>query len=403
MLNPAYPIERERRWLVREYDLTMLSREDQQEIVLGSQEITQGYFEVLGERSFRVRLIKDCRGERAVVTSKEGSGEVRTEREEPIELPAARVMLDATSYQVQKRRHFVPNYEGSFGGSPWELDEFEGSLKGIVLLEFEAKGDEPFPPLPPWIIDAIDVTDSLTNLHLARMAKEISNSVDAYKEISGDVNEHVSRFLEPKLPKIVLTGGPCSGKSTLMREMMEKYGDRVHCVPEVATILIAQVGMLPSVTDEKHNAQFQQILYRVQRSFEEAAELQAIKDGKQAIVLDRGTIDAIAYLQGEDNLKRQANFTLATGLRVRSELDRYMQVIFLNPPSREVFEANRENNPARKETYAQMLELALRTSAAWSAPGYAEWRYIHLTNIDGETWDAKRDAAFKVLDNYVSY
>jgi len=42
------------------------------------------------------------------------------------------------------------------------------------MLEFEARGNEEIPPLPKWITDAIDVTDDLTNLHLARMAKEIS-------------------------------------------------------------------------------------------------------------------------------------------------------------------------------------------------------------------------------------
>lgn len=347
-------------------------------------EITQGYFDVLGERSFRVRLLKDHNGEEAVVTLKEGSGEVRTEREEPVQLPAARVMLDSTSFRVEKRRYYI---EG------WELDIFEGPLTGVVLLEYEAKGDEPFPELPSWIHDAIDVTDSLTNLHLARMAKELS----------GDAEVHVARFLEPKLPKIVLTGGPCSGKSTLMREIETKYGAYVHCVPEVATILISQVGIHPDANDEAHNAWFQKILYRVQRSFEEAAELQAIKDGKKAIILDRGTLDAVAYMHGEDGWKRQIHFTIATGLSASDELKRYQQVICLAPPTREVYEAARHNNSARNESYEQAVILAEQTREAWHVHGEEAWSRFRFKMVDGKTWDEKRDVAFETLKFLLPY
>jgi len=365
-----YPIERERRWLVKDFDRGVL-----ESFGVIRKYIRQGYFDVLGERSFRVRIID---GKKAVVTLKTGSGEYRTEREHEINLEAANVMFDATTYVVGKTRYVIDG---------WELDLFDGSLQGIVVLEYEAHGDEPIPELPSWIHDAIDVTDSLTNLHLARMAKEIS----------GDVNEHVSRYLEPKLPKIVLTGGPCSGKSTLMREIMEKYGDRVHCVPEVATILIAQVGILPDAKDEAHNARFQKILYRVQRSFEEAAELQAIKDGKQVIILDRGTLDAVAYFEGEINEQRQALFSIATGVNVRDELKRYDQVIYLAPPSREVYEAQRTNNAARLETFEQAMKLADRTCEAWLVREIPEWSYFRFKHVGGNTWEEKRDTAFDAL------
>lgn len=370
-----HPIERERRWIVRDYDPKALIDRKQCQI-------TQGYFEVLGERSCRIRLMRDSDGERAVVTVKEGTGEIRTEREEPENLVNARLMLEVTSYRVEKRRYYI---------NGWELDIFEGPLAGIVVLEYEAKGDEPIPPLPEWIYDAIDVTDSLTNLHLARMAKEIS----------GDVNEHVSRYLEPRLPKIVLTGGPCSGKSTLMREIIEKYGDRVHCVPEVATILIAQVGIRPDINDEVHNARFQKILYRVQRSFEEAAELQAMKDGKCAIILDRGTLDAVAYFDGADNGKRQALYTIATGLSVSNELKRYMAVLYLSPPSREVYEVEARNNTARSESYEQAFALARRTHDAWHVRGEEPWSQWRFAIADGATWSEKRDAAFKILESHI--
>lgn len=375
-----HPIERERRWLVRDYDRKYVFRT---EVI--HMHIQQGYFDVLGERSFRVRVIGLGEDKHAVITLKEGSGEIRTERELPIDLAAAELMLESTPYQIEKDR--ARFFDG------WELDSFGGTLNGITLLEYEAHGDEPIPPLPAWIHDAIDVTDSLTNLHLARMAKEIC----------GDANEHVSRYLEPKLSKIVLTGGPCSGKSTFMRDVVEKYGHLVHCVPEVASILIAQVGILPSMTDANHNDRFQQILYRVQRSFEEAAELQAIKDGKEVIILDRGTLDAVAYFNAETNDQRQALFSIATGISVSHELKRYMAVLYLAPPSREVYEAEGRNNAARSESYEQAIALAHRTHDAWHVRCEEPWSRWRFTIADGATWNEKRDAAFKILESHISH
>jgi CYTH domain-containing protein/predicted ATPase len=368
MLTPSIPVERERRWLVKEWLPTMLKKAKTKKIV-------QGYFDILGDRSFRVRIVDS---KYAVVTLKKGSGEVRTEHELAIDIDAARVMLEATSFRVEKCRYLIDG---------WELDIFEGSLSGIVILEYEARGDEPIPSLPSWIHRAIDVTDALTNLHLARMSKEIED----------DAVGQVTRFLEPKLPKIVLTGGPCSGKSTLMREIQEKFGHFVHCVPEVATILVTQVGIRPDSEDEAHNGRFQKILYRVQRSFEEAAELQALKDGKKAIVLDRGTLDAVAYFNATTSEQRQALFEKTTGLSVFEELQRYALVLFLESPPSHVYQIMCQNNPARTETYDQAIALSERTRDAWIVTGQIVHLFFIFKSVAGSTWNEKREAAFKEL------
>lgn len=368
-----HPIERERRWLVKKFDRSVLEKASSKKL------IRQGYFDVLADQSFRVRLIgglgKNDKID-SVITLKKGSGEIREEIELPIDLAAAHVMLSVTPYQIGKIRYVIDGFE---------LDIFQDSLSGIVFLEYEVKGDEPILPLPEWIHDAVDVTDSLTNLHLARMAKEID----------GDVSDHVALFLEPKLPKIVLTGGPCSGKSTLIREIQKTYGHLVHCVPEVATILMTQVGIHPDVHDEAHNARFQKILYRVQRSFEEAAELQALKDGKKAIILDRGTLDAIAYFDASTSEHRQALFEKTTGLSVSEELQRYALVLFLESPPPDVYQVMCQNNPARTETYDQAIALSERTRDAWIVTGQIVHLFFNFKSVAGSTWNEKREAAFR--------
>ncbi len=347
-------IERERRYLVRAFDQSVLDKP--------SRHIRQGYFDVLGERSFRVRVLDAME---AVVTLKTGTGESRLEHELPLNLDAAELMLTVTPYALDKKRRKIDG---------WDFDVFEGPLSGIVLAEYETHGDEAAPALPPWITDAIDVTDSLTNLHLARLAREIS----------GDATDAVRAHLAPRLPKIVLTGGPCSGKSAMMAEIALAYGAVLHCVPEVATILIAQVGISPSTPG------FQSIVYRVQRSFEEAAELQAIADGKRAVLLDRGTVDALAYMAGGEE-----EFLRLTGKTAAHERSRYAKVLCLAAAPRDVFEREKRNNLARAEEFDQAVERGTLVTDAWAPGGNADV-------VDGTTWKEKLACAVRALESVLA-
>ncbi len=388
----AAVIERERRWLVRAYDHSIIKDRPRRMI-------TQGYFDVLGEKSLRVRLVRERGLEEAFITLKEGKGEVRLEHEVSTDLPGARLMVGASMFRVEKLRYVIDGFE---------LDVFLGPLEGIVLLEYEAKGDEPFPPLPPWIHDAIDVTDSLTNLHLARLAHELREHAPTA----------VSRFLEPRLPKVVLTGGPCSGKSTLMREIQELYGDRVHCVQEVATILISEVGLRPDPKDAHMYESFQRTLYAVQRSFEEAAELQALRDGKKILVLDRGTVDAVAYMPAENGYDREEAFEALVRRKVGDELGRYRHVIVLAVPSKETYEAHCANNPARTETYERAVMLGERIAEVWRIcgengnerirfrPTLVDIPRMYVTElaahyVDAEAWSDKRQAVLSDIEYFI--
>lgn len=53
-----------------------------------------------------------------------------------------------------------------------------------------------------------------------------------------------------KVWKIVLTGGPCAGKTTALSDIMEKFSSHmsVFCIPEMATLTFrAGVAIQPSL------------------------------------------------------------------------------------------------------------------------------------------------------------
>lgn len=99
------------------------------------------------------------------------------------------------------------------------------------------------------------------------------------------------------MKKIVITGGPCAGKSTALpriKEYFEKKEYTVYIVSETATELI-QSGVTP--TNAPSALTFQVWLTHVQLAKEKVIEQMAKQtQGKVLVVCDRGLLDNKAYL-----------------------------------------------------------------------------------------------------------
>jgi predicted ATPase len=99
--------------------------------------------------------------------------------------------------------------------------------------------------------------------------------------------------------RIALTGGPCAGKSTVLKRIRQKYEEKgyaVYLLPEAATLFIeAGADFLTkdaelSYVTEKSKLEFQ---LQMERSMTQIAEA----SGKPALLIcDRGTMDTAAYM-----------------------------------------------------------------------------------------------------------
>ncbi|MFA6603256.1 MAG: AAA family ATPase [Patescibacteria group bacterium] len=358
--------EIERRFLVRSIDPDIQR--------FPNKEIVQGYFETPPQFSLRVRITrKRDQSARAEITRKDGCGAVRQEHNQPVTVEAAEFLLNSCSDVIRKTR---------FVRDGWEIDFFHDALTGLVLAEYEMPSADFDLRLPDWIQDATEVTQSLTNRHLARLARDIADSGS---------DRPVRELLPNRRPRIVLTGGPCSGKSALMAELQARFGGALHCVPEVATIVIAQVGVKPPMNDPVGARQFQRTIYRVQRGFETISDLQAASDDKKALLLDRGTIDGAAYIRG--GLKE---LEYACRTTREHEFSLYDLVICLETPPREIFEKMSANNPARSETYGTAVRLGRRIARIWGQHP----RFTFIRNDD--SWEAKSRAAISAVASFLS-
>ena len=110
-----------------------------------SKRIRQGYLSTVKERTVRARTA----GNRGYITIKGTNiGAVRPEYEYEIPFADANEILDRLCEQplIEKTRYRVP-----FGGLIWEIDEFEGENRGLIVAEVELKDEHQPVELPDWV------------------------------------------------------------------------------------------------------------------------------------------------------------------------------------------------------------------------------------------------------------
>lgn len=172
--------------------------------------------------------------------------------------------------------------------------------------------------------------------------------------------------------KIALTGGPCAGKTTVLKEitkLLQEDGYHVITIPETATYLIA--NGTPPLASKEHSIKFQNIVLKTQIQKEELAltyckdtletEPTFFKDKKGIIIIcDRGIMDNRAYLcQNEfDDLINRHNLN---ELEILYSYNLVIDLISLATTNKEMYELD----GIRYETPEMAALRDQITSSAW--------------------------------------
>lgn len=172
--------------------------------------------------------------------------------------------------------------------------------------------------------------------------------------------------------KIVLTGGPCAGKTEVIEKitkLLEENGYYVIIIPETASELIS--SKYQPQGNKKHILSFQEIILKAQTTKESLTNLhcqslidtshEAIKNKKGIIVLcDRGIIDNRAYLSHDDYhaLLKKFNYN---ELEILDTYDLVIDLISTATARPELYALN----GVRYETIEEAAKKDQITSAAW--------------------------------------
>lgn len=175
------------------------------------------------------------------------------------------------------------------------------------------------------------------------------------------------------LKKIVLTGGPCAGKTSalsLIPEYFAKYGWKVVTLPEGATTLRLG-GVFPDEFADE--LKFQEYLVSEQLARENVCEhfCAEMKAEKVLIVCDRGACDGKAYVP-EGKFPEILRRLRLSETAVRDRYDAVFHLVTAADGAESAYTLS--NNAARFEDARQAREADIRTQNAWV--GHSHLRII---------------------------
>lgn len=181
-----------------------------------------------------------------------------------------------------------------------------------------------------------------------------------------------------KIWHLVLTGGPCSGKTTAISTIETELTSRgyyVLIVPETATELMEN-GIRP-FGNCLQNMQFQKILFKKQlhkeKLYLEVAEM--ISSDKVVILYDRGLMDNKSYLSNKDFDRLLKEFKMDE-ISVKDRYDAVFHLVTAADGAEEYYTL--ENNASRTETPEAARELDKKGIQNWNG-------HPHLRIVDNST------------------
>lgn len=177
-----------------------------------------------------------------------------------------------------------------------------------------------------------------------------------------------------KITKIVITGGPCAGKTTAMSWIQNAFTERgytVLFVPETATELITG-GVAPWTCGTNADFQLCQIELQMEKEkiFERAASSMSAE--KILIVCDRGNSDNKAYMN-DGEFARTLSALSKSEVELRDGYDAVFHLVTAAKGAESFYTT--ANNAARIETPAEAVALDDKIISAWTG-------HPHLRVID---------------------
>lgn len=206
-------------------------------------------------------------------------------------------------------------------------------------------------------------------------------SVDTIRKLSALFNISVEELFSlrdsektKEVVKIIITGGPCAGKSTAMSRIQSYFtemGYTVLFISETATELITG-GAAPWTCGT--NVDFQVCQLQLQLDKEKAFEYAAktMENDKILIVCDRGALDSKAYMDSVEFA--QVLQSLGTNeIEMRDNYDAVFHLVTAAKGAEEFYTT--ANNSARTETPEEAAALDDKLISAWTG-------HPHLRVID---------------------
>ena len=196
------------------------------------------------------------------------------------------------------------------------------------------------------------------------------------------------------ITRIVITGGPCAGKTTAMSWIQNAFTEKgylVLFVDETATQL-SRGGAPWKLT--RDNQEYQYCVTRLMLAKEEAFTdiAKTFEADKVLVVCDRGALDNRAYMS-EGEFRYVLDKLRTTEVELRDHYDAVFHLVTAAKGAEEFY--TYANNAARYETVQEAVESDDRLIAAWTG-------HPHLRIIDNRySFDEKMLALIREISSFL--
>ena len=199
-----------------------------------------------------------------------------------------------------------------------------------------------------------------------------------------------------EITRIVLTGGPCAGKTTALAKIVEHFtgmGYQVFTLPEVPTMFTA-AGMNYLTKNKTYFYEGEKATLEIQLALEDKFYRMAQETGENCIIVcDRGTMDISAYMEPEmwDDLMRTIGTSTA---ELRERYDAVLHLVSAADGAEQYYTT--ANNAQR---YEAMTEEGLNIARSLDKKVIKAWTgHPHLRVINNhDDFDAKMKRVIKEI------
>ena len=172
---------------------------------------------------------------------------------------------------------------------------------------------------------------------------------------------------EQKIFKVCLTGGPCSGKTTSLAEIVQYFSHEfmIYTLPEVATMTFSSgVSIIPSEFTEDNHKEFTKSICQMQIDIEKYFESIAKTQKKKVIIIvDRGVMDNFAFTSAENKSKILEESGWTMNFICNERYDMVIHLVTAANGAEEFYTL--EGNSARSESKEQAKEQDNKLMKEW--------------------------------------
>lgn len=185
-----------------------------------------------------------------------------------------------------------------------------------------------------------------------------------------------------QIKRIVLTGGPCAGKTTALVKVTDYFtnlGYKVFTVPEVPT-MITQAGWNYMTDNKDFYYEGELVILQLQLALEDSIHRMAetlLKEQPCLIICDRGTMDISAYISNE-MWEELASRTGNTVEQLRNRYDAVLHLVTAADGAQEFY-----TTATNAQRYEQANEEGLKMARLLDKKVLNAWvKHPHLRVID---------------------